>query len=240
MCARYTLTAEEKEILKNHPHQLMAEWTPNYNLAITEMGLVITADEPDEIQQMRFGIVPHYAKSLILTKDTWNAISETAMKSNLWRPLLINNKTCLVLADGFYEWRERSKDDRQPYHFTVKNRKMFCFAGLWSQWVDPETNEKFRTYAIMTTKANNMVAEIHTKPRMPVILTKKEEKIWLSKSIPLAEKMKVLDTFPDELMLRTKVSKNVNAVSTLKKPNNNSNLLRPLNTDEDLFGGLAL
>lgn len=234
MCARYTLTAEEKEILKTHPHQLQAEWTPNYNLAITQKGLVITADEPDIIQQMSFGIVPHFAESLKLTRDTWNIKCETAMESNLWRPLLVNHKTCIVIADGFYEWKDLGKGDKQPYRFTVKDRKMFCFAGLWSQWVDPETKEQFRTYGILTTEANALVAEIHTKPRMPVILTKQEEEIWLSKTLSVTSKMTVLDTFPAELMKRTKVGKKVNAVSTLKKPNNDPDLLLPLNTDDDM------
>jgi len=234
MCARYTLTAEEKEILKSHPHQIQGEWNPNYNLAITQKGLVITADEPDLIQQMGFGIVPHFADSLKLTRDTWNIKSETAMESALWRPLLKFHKTCLVIADGFYEWKELGKGDKQPYRFTVKDRKLFCFAGLWSQWEDTETHEKFRTYGILTTEANLPVGEIHSKKRMPVILSKEEEEIWLSKSLPLDTKMSVLDTFPAELMKRTKVGKGVNAVSTLKKPNNDPDLLLPLNSDEDI------
>ena len=234
MCARYTLTAEEKEILKTHPHQIQGEWTPNYNLAITQKGLVITADEPDIIQQMAFGIVPHFADSLKLTRDTWNIKSETALESKLWRPLLVNHKTCLVIADSFYEWKELGQGDKQPYRFTVRNRKLFCFAGLWSQWVDPETKEKFRTYGILTTQANQLVGEIHSKQRMPVILTKAEEEIWLSKALSLESKMTVLDPFPADLMKREKVSKRVNAVSTLKKPNNDPGLLLPLNTDEDL------
>ncbi|MFC3562901.1 SOS response-associated peptidase [Pedobacter jamesrossensis] len=234
MCARYTLTAEEKEILKAYPHQIQGEWNPNYNLAITQKGLVITADEPDIIQQMAFGIVPHFALSLKLTRDTWNIKSETAMESGLWRPLLKFHKTCLVMADGFYEWKELAKGEKQPYRFTLKNRKLFCFAGLWSQWMDAETGEKFRTYGILTTEANPLVAQIHSKKRMPVILTKPEEEIWLSKSLPLETKMLVLDTFPEEEMKRTQVGKRVNAVSTLKKPNNDPDLLSPLNTDEDL------
>lgn len=100
--------------------------------------------------------------------------------------------------------------------------------------VDPETKEKFRTYGILTTEAYPFVAEIHSKKRMPVILTKTEEEIWLSKTLPLDTKMTVLDTFLQELMKRVMVSKRVNAVSTLKKPNNDSDLLLPLNTDDDV------
>lgn len=234
MCARYTLTAEEKEILKAHPHELQGEWNPNYNLAITQLGLVITADEPDTIQQMRFGIVPHTAESMKLSFDSWNIRSESALETKSWRPLLVHHKTCLVIADSFYEWKELGKGDKQPYRFTLKDRKLFCFAGLWSQWIDPETKEKFRTYGILTTGANDLVAEIHSKKRMPVILSRAEEEIWLSKVLPIETKMTVLDTFPAELMSRVKVSKRVNSVSTLKKPNNDSDLLLPLNTDDDV------
>ena len=72
---------------------------------------------------------------------------------------LVNHKTCLVMTDSFYEWKEMERGDKQPYRFTVKDRKLFCFAGLWSQWVDPETKEKFRTYGILTTEANPLVAD---------------------------------------------------------------------------------
>ncbi len=156
------------------------------------------------------------------------------MESKLWRPLLIHHKTCLVMADGFYEWKKDSKSEQQPYRFTVKDRKLFCFAGLWSQWVDPEQEEKFRTYGILTTEANPLVAEIHDKKRMPVILTKAEEEIWLSKTLPLDTKMTVLNTFLQELMNRVKVGKRVNTVSTLKKAEQRSDLLLPLNTDDDV------
>jgi putative SOS response-associated peptidase YedK len=83
-------------------------------LAITQNGLVITADEPDVIQQMGFGIVPHFADSLKLTRDTWNIKSETALESKLWGPLIRKHKTCLVMADSFYEWKELGTGDKQP------------------------------------------------------------------------------------------------------------------------------
>lgn len=72
--------------------------------------------------------------------------------------------------------------------------------------------------------------KIPTKNRMQVILTRAEEEIWLSKTVSLEAKMNLLVTYPEELMKRVKVSKRVNAVSTLKRPDNDSDLLLPLNT----------
>lgn len=65
-------------------------------------------------------------------------------------------------------------------------------------------------------------------------MTRAEEEIWLSKTVSLEAKITLLDTFPEELMKRVKVSQRVNSVSTLKKPNNDSDLLLPLNTDDEL------
>ncbi|RZK67916.1 MAG: hypothetical protein EOO85_24980, partial [Pedobacter sp.] len=135
MCARYTLTAEDKEILKAYPLEGIEGYQPDPNIAITDMGLVITADEPDRIQHMHFGIVPHNAVSNKLTYDTWNIRLEEVMDKKTYRPLLIHRKTCLIISDGFIEWKEEA-DGKDPYHFTVVGRKekTFCFAGLWSQW----------------------------------------------------------------------------------------------------------
>ncbi len=229
MCVRYTLGAEEKEILKAHPYQIIGEYQPNYNLAPTNLGVIITADEPDILQHMRFGIVPYWAKSLKLTYDTWNIRSEDVLESKMYGPLIRNHKTCLIIADGFYEWFN-AKPERLPYRFTTE-RKTFCFAGLWSEWQDPETKEKFRSFGIMITEANKTVAEIHyEKPRMPVILPRNLERTWLNKSISPTELLTLCVPYPDSLMKRTRVDKRVNSVNKKDKPNNDAGLIFPLNT----------
>jgi putative SOS response-associated peptidase YedK len=70
---------------------------------------------------------------------------------------------------------------KEPYRFVVKNRPVFSYAGLWSQWVNPTTKEKYRSFSIITTDSNELVGEIHDKKRMPVILSKENEAAWLSK-----------------------------------------------------------
>lgn len=233
MCVRYTLTAEHKEILRAHPLTIVGEkWEPHYNIAPTLKGLVITADQPDIIQHMRFGIVPYWADSLVLKYDTWNIRSEDVLTSKMYRPLLVNHKTCLIIADGFYEWFN-AKPEKLPWRFTLKHRKTFCFAGLWSEWVDPETKVAFRTCGIMTTAANQMVAEIHYEnPRMPVILQKKDEAIWINKKLSPTQLLTLCVPFPDEQMSKTRVSTRINKVHRKDRPNNDVGLIFPLNTDE--------
>lgn len=132
MCARYTMTKKEKEILKAYQVKL-PPFEPNYNIAPTQEGLVITADEPDIAQRMHFGLVPHWANNTSLNFSTLNARSEEAIDNKTWSPLLQHHKTCLVLADGFYEWDKKSGKSI-PYRFVLNDREIFAFAGLWSQW----------------------------------------------------------------------------------------------------------
>lgn len=232
MCARFTLTAEEKDFLKENPYRLVGEYTTDSNVAITDYGFIVTSDEPTLVQKMHFGIVPHDAKSTKLTYDTWNIRSEEVMSKRTYQPLMTHRKTCLVIMDGFYEWKEDIKGDKEPWRFVVPGRKTFCCAGLWSRWVDPITKEVYDSFGIMTCEANKTVGEIHEKQRMPVILHKFEEMKWLNKKLSVDELLSLCVPFPDNKMHRYRVSKKVNKVSTRKAPNKEADLILPLNTDE--------
>ena len=102
------------------------------------------------------------------------------------------NQRCLILTNGFYEWKwldEKGKE-KQQYLISLPNDKPFAFAGIYSEWTNKNTGELLQTYAMITTEANPLMAEIHnTKKRMPVILTPQNENDWLNETInPLAFK----------------------------------------------------
>lgn len=203
-------------------------YAPNYNVAPTQNGLVITADEPEIAQQMHFGLVPYWAKGIKLDFSTLNARSEEAATKKTYQPLLKHHKTCLVLADGFYEWDKKSGKP-EPYRFILKERELFAFAGLWSQWKDPFTNEAYRSFTIMTTAANETVGKVHDpKFRMPVILDRNEEKLWLSKDLSVPELLSLCDPYPDESMDSFRVSNAVNSTVMNKAINNHAGLILPL------------
>ncbi|RZK45535.1 MAG: hypothetical protein EOO97_00905, partial [Pedobacter sp.] len=92
MCARYTLTAEEKELLKENNYKLVGEYKPDSNVAITDFGFIVTSDEPTLVQKMHFGIVPHDAKSKSFGYDTWNIRSEEVMDKKTYAPLMKHRK----------------------------------------------------------------------------------------------------------------------------------------------------
>lgn len=229
MCARYTLTKSEKELLEAY-NVKMPEFEPNYNIAPTQEGLVITADEPELAQRMHFGLVPFWATDTKLTFSTLNARSEEAQTNRTWSPLLSHHKTCLVIADGFYEWDKKSGSS-VPYRFILNDREVFAFAGLWSQWKNKLTNEVYRSFTIMTTKANETVGRVHDpKFRMPVILNQNEEKLWLSKELSVPDLISLCDPYPDDLFKAFQVSAAVNATVINKAHNNRPELILPLNS----------
>lgn len=228
MCARYTLTKKQKELLKAYQVKLPDHFEPNYNLAPTQEGLVITADEPDVAQKMHFGLVPHWANDIKLNFSTLNSRSEEAATNKTWAPLLIHHKTCLVLADGFYEW-DRKSGKPIPYRFILKDREVFAFAGLWSQWRSKFNNEIYRSYTIMTTQANATVGKVHDpKFRMPVILDQNKEALWLSKDISVPDLLSLCNPYADDQMKSYPVSTAVNATVVNKQPNNSPALILPL------------
>jgi putative SOS response-associated peptidase YedK len=230
MCARYTLTKRQETLLQTFNNVQFPDFEPNYNLAPTQNGLVITADEPGIAQQMHFGLIPFWSANTKLNISTLNARSEEALTSKLWSPLIKNTKTCLVLADGFYEW-DRKTGTSIPYHFKLTDRDVFAFAGLWSQWKSKDGTEVYRSFTIMTTQANETVGKVHDpKFRMPVILDKYEEQLWLAKDLSPADRLSICNPYPDEKMTSYRVSTVVNTAATKRVANNKPDLVLPLNS----------
>jgi putative SOS response-associated peptidase YedK len=90
---------------------------------------------------------------------------------------------CLIVADGFYEWRRLPSGPKQAFHITRSDGGLFAFAGLWSIWYG-EQDRQLRTCTILTTAANSTIASLHD--RMPVILDPDAEPAWLEPSYPTA------------------------------------------------------
>lgn len=222
MCARYTLSKAEKEILQAYAAEMVEPFAPNYNLAPTQNGCVITADEPNLINQFHFGLVPHWAKDTREGVRALNARSETVLELKTFKPLMEKNKRCLVLADSFYEWETIGKE-KFPFRFILPDQPIFAFAGLYSYWKDKVTEQWYKSFTILTTEPNEMVSKLHN--RMPVILTKEEEKIWLTDNVPMADLMELCNPFPAAEMDLYRVTKDVNNVR-----NNHCDLILPENS----------
>jgi len=224
------MTREEKRLTALYYASLKEPYQPNYNLAPTQEGLVITADEPGLIQPMHFGLVPYWAENTKLNISTLNARSEEVLEKKTFAPLIQKHKTCLVLADGFYEW-DRKGGKPLPYRFILKDRDLFAFAGLWSQWKSKDGSQIYRSFTIMTTQANQVVGKVHDpKFRMPVILNRFQEEFWLSKNVSPTDLLSLCQPYPDNLMEAYRVSTDINATVVKGVINNIPELMLPINS----------
>lgn len=142
---------------------------------------VITNEGPGEIQMYHWGLIPFWAKDDKIKKATLNAKIETVSEKPAFRDAVKNR--CLILADGYYEWQWRDSKGKvkQKYLIRPQEQEIFAFAGIYSCWTNPRTNEQLNSYSILTTEANEIMSEIHNnKKRMPVVLKATDRNRWLS------------------------------------------------------------
>lgn len=191
----------------------------NYNVAPTQNVAIVTKEN---ITQMRFGLVPVWAKSLSTGYTMINAKAETILEKPTYKGLFRHHR-CLVPSTGFYEWSGESSP-KQPHFFTLKDRELFAFAGLYTTREDAEGKE-LSSFTIITTKPNALVGKVHD--RMPVILDKDQEDDWLNIPAEDAEALlDYLDPYPASKMLDTLVSTAVNSTSA----HNTKELIAPINS----------
>ena len=141
---------------------------------------VISNENINLIKHYRWGLIPYWAKDNTVRANTLNARIETIKTLPSFRDSVKNR--CLVIISGFYEWMwldEKGKN-KQKYLITFPKDELFSLGGIWSEWVDKSTGEIIKSYSIVTTEANELMAKIHNnKKRMPIVLNQSEEKKWL-------------------------------------------------------------
>ena len=158
---------------------------PRYNIAPTQYVAAIRngEDEQREIVKLRWGLVPFWAKDPSIGNRMINARAETVAEKPSYRNAY-KHRRCLVLADGFYEWR-RQGDVKTPYYISLASGEPFALAGLWEDWTDKESGESLQTTTLITTDANDFMAPLHH--RMPVILEAATATDWLAGSRDLLD-----------------------------------------------------
>lgn len=144
---------------------------------------VISNDNPALIDFLSWGLIPFWAKNIEIRKNTLNAKIETLSEKPSFRNCV--DKRCLVIVDGFYEWQwlDPKGKIKQKHKIILPDFSLFALGGLWSEWANKETGELIKSYTIVTTPANEFMSKIHnSKKRMPLILTRQNEREWLENS----------------------------------------------------------
>jgi len=211
MCGRYALT-DLKALVKDNRFQLEAfpsNLSPRYNIAPSQPVSAILNQAPRELQFVRWGLIPSWAKDPTIGYRMINARAETiAEKPAFRRPL--QRQRCLIPADGFYEW-QRLDTRKIPHWITLTSGEVFAFAGLWDTWTDPKTNTAMTSCTIITTAPNRLLASIHD--RMPVILPRESEATWLSDGLSPEQACALLKPYSATQMKASPVSTLVNSPS---------------------------
>ena len=207
MCGRFTLISSVSDLQLRFGFAMEpTDITPRYNIAPTQQVLAVPNDGTRRGEMLRWGLVPSWAKDIKIGNRMINAVSETAASKPAFRSAF-RRRRCLVLADGFFEWRKEGKR-RVPLYFTQKSGEPMAFAGLWESWKSPD-GEWVRSCTILTTAANSFIEPVHN--RMPVILSAETEPLWLD---PITEEPVNLEPLlvpaPEELLSVREVSLVVN------------------------------
>jgi putative SOS response-associated peptidase YedK len=202
VCGRYTLAAPNPaEVRGRFPIGESIEVRRRFNVAPGDQVLAVTTDRDGNPrgELLRWGLVPSWAKQPDTGLKMINARVETVADRPAFRRAFERYR-CLIIADGFYEWRRLPAGPKQPFHITRSDGGPFAFAGLWSIWRG-EDDRKLRTCTILTTAANSAIAPLHD--RMPVILEPASESAWLEPGQPTARLRELLGGLtPRETTLR--------------------------------------
>ena len=207
MCGRFTLSQSAEAIASVFQLNQAPTLEPRYNIAPTQPVATVlqTSAHERQFQLLRWGLIPAWAKDATMGSRLINARAETVAEKPSFRSAF-RHRRCLVIADGFYEWR-RQDGKKQPFYFRMQNQQPFAFAGLWEHWQDPK-GEAINSCTILTTEANELLQQIHE--RMPVILNPKDYDMWLDPTMQIEQLQQLLQPYSSAVMTSYPVSTKVN------------------------------
>jgi putative SOS response-associated peptidase YedK len=212
MCGRYTLTVDPADLREAFPGLTFPEdMTPRYNVAPSQPVAVVANNGKQAVEFFKWGLVPSWAKDVSIGNRMINARGETLAEKPSFRAAY-RRRRCLVLADGFYEWKaEPGQKSKTPMFIKLKSGEPFAFAGLWEVW-HPDQADVLLSCAIITTTPNALMEKIHD--RMPVILPAKAYDLWLDPAEQTPDALRALDKllkpYPAAQMTALPVSRAVN------------------------------
>jgi putative SOS response-associated peptidase YedK len=214
MCGRFTIRAPASVIAEQFALFEAPAFTARFNIAPAQQVPVIRRRSGSvlhgkglELAWLRWGLIPGWAKDAAIGARLINARAETAAEKPAFRAAM-RRRRCLVVADGFYEWRQTGRA-KQPYFIGLADDRPFAFAGVWESWEGAE-HTMIETCTILTTDANELIRPVHD--RMPVILPPADYAAWLDPAVedprPLAP---LLAPYPSEAMRAYPVGDFVNS-----------------------------
>ncbi|UII20168.1 SOS response-associated peptidase [Fulvivirga ligni] len=226
---RYTITGSQAQLAERFHVEIPDNYKPHYNASPTKILPVITQDSKG-LSFFYWGQIPDWSKNKsIASKLIYTEMETVTEKASSKKALM--ERRCIIPADGFYGWKQVSKKGKIPYRFIFDKNQTVSFAGLWEEFEDEEENT-VHTFKIITAPSNSNVSPVST--RMPVILTAKEEALWLNSETPEEELVTILKTYPADKMGNYTVSPKISDPAI-----NEAALIEPM-APADQFGNYSL
>jgi putative SOS response-associated peptidase YedK len=190
---------------------------------------VICSGTSDKIKLLRWGLIPSWTRSIdnanVIRYKTFNARAESIAQKPSFSSSF-KGKRCLIPVKGFFEWQHIG-NEKIPWYIYHSENEILSIAGLYDEWIESNTGEVFSTFSIVTTDANDLMAEIHNSARrMPVILNKSQESGWLDLASSQADALDLLRPCPSEILKAHTISPLVNDRTSNR---NTPEVIRPFN-----------
>jgi putative SOS response-associated peptidase YedK len=176
MIERYSIGVTSTQLAQRFGIDEATAHQARYNAAPSQLLPVITHETPQGFSFFYWGQPPGWTKNKTLAEKIINVRAEQILEKPVLKKNLMQHR-CLIPADGFYAWKKVGKKTMIPWRFSLKDKRIFSFPGLWEEYEDEEGNS-FHTFTLITIPANDFVLPV--TERMPVIINKSDEKIWLS------------------------------------------------------------
>jgi putative SOS response-associated peptidase YedK len=206
MCGRFAFYSPRQAVREMYGVEVPEEFEPRYNIAPTQdvAALRIGATGQPEAVTLRWGLIPYWAQDPAIGNRLINARAETLAGKPAFRDAF-RLRRCVILANGFYEWR-KSVQGNTPFYVTTADERPIALAGLWERW--EKSGRRLETCTVVTTDANRLLEDLHD--RMPVILSPQSVKQWLASDTPPSALSALLHPASEELLRCREVGRAVN------------------------------
>ena len=232
MCGRYVSPDEAAIERAWNLTRGVDPFSARYNAAPTDgLPVVRVRHDKREIARLRWGLIPYWAKEASIGVKAINARAETLAEKPAFRDAF-ERRRCIVPMRGFYEWKKAGRG-KIPHFCRLTHADLFGVAGLYEYWPGVEGSSPMETFTVITTDANELLAELHN--RMPAILSERDYEVWLDPVNRDTVSLKpILKPYPAEEMRVYPVSTKVNRVE-----NDDDSLIREVGgPEQDLFGAV--
>lgn len=190
---------------------------------------VLTSQSQGYFTPMAWGLTPYWVKTVTQANEIRSKTLNARIENLFEKPSFsdsANKYRCIIPASGFFEWQHLN-NRKIPWYITSKDYEILPLAGIYSQWVNPETGEIAETFSIITLPANRLMEKIHnTKKRMPAMLTMEQIKQWLDPNLSTKDYGDILKPINDDLLKAYTVSP---LVSNPTKNRNVPEIINPYN-----------